>query len=237
MEKAKNMSLPLHVGFIMDGNGRWAQKRGLPRKMGHSEGASAFKRIAEHCRKKGIKYMTFYVFSTENWKRPADEVEAIMELLDKYLDDAEEYAEKKTRVICLGDKSPFDASLRSKMESLEERTRIFDRNTIMLALNYGGRDDIVYGAKRAAELVSQGYMKPSDITEDSFEGLLYTGSAPPVDLLIRPGGEKRLSNFLIWQCAYAELYFTDILWPDFKPSDADKAFEEYARRKRRFGGI
>ncbi|MDY2848519.1 MAG: polyprenyl diphosphate synthase [Oscillospiraceae bacterium] len=229
--------LPRHVGFIMDGNGRWAQKRGLPRKMGHRAGAEVFKKIADYCREIGIQYVTFYAFSTENWKRPADEVNALMDLFDKYLDDAEEYARKKTRMLFLGDKAPFRESIRQKMLSIEERTREFDSCTVMLAMNYGGRDDIVYAAKRAAELVSSGYMSADDITEDMFGGLLYTGDAPDVDLVIRPSGEYRLSNFLIWQCAYAEYYFSDVLWPDFTVSDLDRALTAYSDRNRRFGGV
>lgn len=229
--------LPRHVGFIMDGNGRWAQKRGLPRKMGHRAGAEVFKKIGDRCREIGIEYATFYAFSTENWKRPADEVEALMDIFDRYLDDAEEYAEKKTRMIFLGDKAPFRESIREKMLSLEERTREFDSFTIMLAMNYGGRDDIVYAAKKAAELVSSGYIGSGDITEEMFGKLLYTGNAPDVDLVIRPSGEFRLSNFLIWQCAYAEYYFSDVLWPDFKASDLDKALKAYSERDRRFGGV
>ncbi len=229
--------LPRHVGFIMDGNGRWAQKRGLPRKMGHRAGAEVFKKIADYCREIGIKYVTFYAFSTENWKRPADEVGALMDLFDKYLDDAEEYARKKTRMVFLGDKAPFRESIQRKMLSIEERTREFDSCTVMLAMNYGGRDDIVYAAKKAAELVSSGYMSSDDITEDMFGSLLYTGNAPDVDLVVRPSGEYRLSNFLIWQCAYAEYYFSDVLWPDFTTSDLDKALLAYSERNRRFGGV
>lgn len=229
--------LPRHVGFIMDGNGRWAQKRGLPRKMGHRAGAEVFKKIADYCREIGIEYITFYAFSTENWKRPADEVNALMDLFDKYLDDAEEYARKKTRMLFLGDKTPFRESIRQKMLSIEERTREFDSCTVMLAMNYGGRDDIVYAAKRAAELVSSGYMSADDVTEDMFGSLLYTGDAPDVDLVIRPSGEYRLSNFLIWQCAYAEYYFSDVLWPDFTTSDLDRALTAYSDRNRRFGGV
>ena len=229
--------LPRHVGFIMDGNGRWAQKRGLPRKMGHRAGAEVFKKIADYCREIGIKYVTFYAFSTENWKRPADEVGALMDLFDKYLDDAEEYARKKTRMVFLGDKAPFRESIQRKMLSIEERTSQFDSCTVMLAMNYGGRDDIVYAAKKAAELVSSGYMSSDDITEDMFGSLLYTGNAPDVDLVVRPSGEYRLSNFLIWQCAYAEYYFSDVLWPDFTTSDLDKALTAYSERNRRFGGV
>lgn len=233
--RASEKKLPVHIGFIMDGNGRWAAKRGLPRKFGHREGAAVFKKIADHCIDIGIKYVTFYAFSTENWKRPDDEVNALMELFDKYLDDVYEYAEKKTRVVFLGDKSPFRPSIQDKMLKLEEQTRNFDRCTIMLAMNYGGRDDIVYAAKRTAELVKSGHIAPEDINEQLFGELLYTGNAPDVDLVVRPGGEHRLSNFLIWQCAYAEFWSCDTLWPDFKPSDLDRAIDDFSERNRRFG--
>ena len=229
--------LPVHVGFIMDGNGRWAKKRGLPRSLGHKEGAAVFKKIADYCLDLGIKYITFYAFSTENWKRPADEVNAIMDLFDAYLDDVGKYAAKKTRIVFLGDKAPFRKSIRDKMIDIENKTRDFDAMTLMLAMNYGGRDDIVHAAKKAVQLASEGYLKPEDITEDMFSKLLYTDGMPDVDLVIRPSGEYRLSNFLIWQCAYAEYYFSDVLWPDFKAADLDKALEEYASRNRRFGGV
>lgn len=229
--------LPVHVGFIMDGNGRWAKKRGLPRSLGHKEGAAVFKKIADYCLDLGIKYITFYAFSTENWKRPADEVNAIMDLFDAYLDDVGKYAAKKTRIVFLGDKAPFRKSIRDKMIDIENKTRDFDAMTLMLAMNYGGRDDIVHAAKKAVQFASEGYLKPEDITEDMFSKLLYTDGMPDVDLVIRPSGEYRLSNFLIWQCAYAEYYFSDVLWPDFKTADLDKALEEYASRNRRFGGV
>lgn len=236
MNDSKN-GLPRHVGFIMDGNGRWAKKRGLPRTMGHREGAKAFRKIADHCRKLGIPYISFYAFSTENRKRPQDEIDAIMKLFDEYLDDAENFADKNTRVVFLGDKSYFSDSLRGKMESIEERSRSMTGCTLMLAANYGGRDDIVRAARKCASLVKDGFMSESDITEDSFEKFLYTADAPPVDLVIRPSGEYRLSNYLIWQCAYAEYYFSDVLWPDFKTGDLDRALLEYSNRDRRYGGI
>lgn len=232
MEKALK-----HIGFIMDGNGRWAQKRGLPRKFGHREGAKTFRKIADYCREIGIPYISFYAFSTENWKRPADEVNALMKLFDEYLDEIDSFADRNTRIIFLGNKEPFDENLRKKMISAEERSKNLKDCTMMLALNYGGRDDIVYAAKKCASLVKDGFMNVSDIDESTFESFLYTKDAPPVDLVIRPSGEYRLSNFMIWQCAYAEYYFSDILWPDFKTSDLDKAIEEYYKRNRRFGDV
>lgn len=237
MEKFVQKNLPVHVGFIMDGNGRWAKKRGLPRTFGHKEGAAVFRKIGDYCRKLGIRYVTFYAFSTENWKRPADEVAALMDLFDAYLDDVGRYAGRNTRIVFLGSKEPFRQSIRDKMLRLEENTRSCDGMTLMLAMNYGGRDDIVHAARQAAELAAGGFIKPEDITEEMLSGMLYTGDAPDVDLVIRPSGEYRLSNFLIWQCAYAEYYFSDVLWPDFKTEDLDRALTEYAERNRRFGGV
>lgn len=229
--------LPVHIGFIMDGNGRWAQRRGMPRKLGHREGALAFRKIARYCKKIGIKYITFYAFSTENWKRPQDEKDELMRLFGEYLGEAEDYAKDRTRLIFLGDKSAFGREMESRMLELEEKSADFDDMTLMLAMNYGGRDDIVRAAGRAAAMAVNREIKPSDINESLMSSLLYTGGMPDVDLLIRPGGEKRISNFLIWQSAYAELYFTDVLWPDFTPKELDMALEEYASRQRRFGGV
>lgn len=229
--------LPVHVGFIMDGNGRWASKRGLPRSIGHKEGAETFNRITRRCKDLGIKYVTYYAFSTENWSRPADEVSALMKLFEQYLGDAEKYVKDNTRLIFLGDKSKFSEKLRLRMEELEEKSRDFDSMTVLLAMNYGGRDEIVRAARRAAALVKDRSITPDQIDESLFSSLLYTGGIPDPDLIIRPGGEKRLSNFLTWETAYSELYFTDVLWPDFNAKELDKALEDFAQRGRRFGGI
>lgn len=234
LDKSK---LPVHIGFIMDGNGRWAQKRGLPRTFGHREGAQAFRKIARYCKKIGIKYITFYAFSTENWSRPKEEVDAIMALFSQYLEEADNFAEDKTRLIFLGDKAPFSPKMRERMIELEKASENFDEMTLALAINYGGRDDIVHSVKRIAELVESGDIKSSDIDESLVGSLLYTGTMPDADLIIRPSGEKRLSNFLIWQSAYAEFYFTDVLWPDFTPAELDKALKDFAQRNRRFGGV
>ncbi len=234
MDKSK---LPVHIGFIMDGNGRWAQKRGLPRTFGHREGAQAFRKIARYCKKIGIKYITFYAFSTENWSRPKEEVDAIMALFSQYLEEADNFAEDKTRLIFLGDKAPFSPKMRERMIELEKASENFDEMTLALAINYGGRDDIVHSVKRIAELVESGDIRSSDIDESLVGSLLYTGTMPDADLIIRPSGEKRLSNFLIWQSAYAEFYFTDVLWPDFTPAELDKALKDFAQRNRRFGGV
>ena len=234
LDKSK---LPVHIGFIMDGNGRWAQKRGLPRTFGHREGAQAFRKIARYCKKIGIKYITFYAFSTENWSRPKEEVDAIMALFSQYLEEADNFAEDKTRLIFLGDKAPFSPKMRERMIELETASENFDEMTLALAINYGGRDDIVHSVKRIAELVESGDIGSSDIDESLVGSLLYTGTMPDADLIIRPSGEKRLSNFLIWQSAYAEFYFTDVLWPDFTPAELDKALKDFAQRNRRFGGV
>ena len=234
LDKSK---LPVHIGFIMDGNGRWAQKRGLPRTFGHREGAQAFRKIARYCKKIGIKYITFYAFSTENWSRPKEEVDAIMALFSQYLEEADNFAEDKTRLIFLGDKAPFSPKMRERMIELEKASENFDEMTLALAINYGGRDDIVHSVKRIAELAESGDIRSSDIDESLVGSLLYTGTMPDADLIIRPSGEKRLSNFLIWQSAYAEFYFTDVLWPDFTPAELDKALKDFAQRNRRFGGV
>ncbi len=231
------VTLPTHVGIIMDGNGRWAKKRGRPRKYGHREGAKTFKAITKHAKAIGIKYITFYAFSTENWKRPKEEVESIMDLFDKYLDDVREHIKEHVRVIFIGDKSKLSDSLKNKMLKLEEDSKDFDAMTLILAINYGGRDELIHSMKNIATMVKDGYIKPEDINEDIINSCLYTKDIPDVDLIIRPSGEMRISNFLIWQSAYAELYFSDILWPDFTKKDFDAAIQSYSERCRRFGGV
>ena len=229
--------LPDHVGFIMDGNGRWAKKRGLPRSFGHREGAKQFKKIVRYCKDIGLKNISFYAFSTENWQRPAEEVNTIMELFRDYIVDVRNFLSENTRMIFLGDKSAFDEDLQEKMIKLEEDTAHYDEMTLMMAVNYGGRDEITHAARILAEKAAKGEIKPEDITEQSISDNLYTAGYPDVDLLIRPSGEQRISNYLIWQCAYAEFYYTNVLWPDFTPDELDKALAEYARRNRRFGGV
>ncbi len=229
--------LPKHIAFIMDGNGRWAKRRGLPRKFGHREGAKTFKKITRYCKDIGIKSVSFYAFSTENWKRPKDEVDAIIELFREYIIDVRNYIGEEVRVLFLGDKSIFDDDLRKKMVDLENDTKDYNRMTMLLAINYGGRDDIVHAAKALAQRVRDGKLLPGDITEEMFQPELYTKDVPDVDLLIRPSGEERISNFLLWQSAYAEFYFTDVLWPDFDSKELDKAIDEFNHRQRRFGGV
>lgn len=230
-------NLPQHVGFIMDGNGRWAKKRGLPRTFGHREGAKNFKKIVRYCKDIGLKNISFYAFSTENWQRPKEEVETIMDLFREYIVDVRKHLSENTRMIFLGDKSVFDDDLREKMIKLEQDTAHYTEMNLLMAVNYGGRDEIAHAARLLAQQVKDGTLDPSDITEDSISANLYTKGIPDVDLVIRPSGELRLSNYLIWQCAYAEYYFTDILWPDFTPEELDKAIIDFDGRHRRFGGV
>lgn len=232
-----NVAVPVHVGVIMDGNGRWAKKRGLPRKLGHREGAKNFRTITRHAKAVGVQYITFYAFSTENWKRPKDEVDAIMELFEKYLDEVRDFVEENIRIRFIGDRSALSENLQRKMASVEEDSKDFTAMTLVLAINYGGRDEICHSVKALARKVREGTLDPEDITQDMIEANLYTEEIPPLDLVIRPSGEQRLSNFMIWQAAYAEFYYTNILWPDFKNEDFDRAVLAYSERNRRFGGV
>jgi undecaprenyl diphosphate synthase len=217
----------------MDGNGRWAKKRGLPRKLGHKEGGKAFRKCADLCREIGIHYATFYAFSTENKKRPKDEVEALLKLFDEYLDDIREMDSKNVRLRFIGDLNFFSDSTRIKMLEAENATKDNTGFTCCLALNYGGRDEILHAVRR---LVTEG-CNLSALNEETFGDFLYTKDMPDVDLVIRTGGEQRLSNFLIWQAAYAEYVYTDVLFPDFGKKDLEKALTEFAERNRRFGGV
>ena len=229
--------LPKHIAFIMDGNGRWAKKRGLPRSAGHIEGAKNFKKIVRYCRDIGIENITFYAFSTENWKRPDDEVHTIMNLMREYLVEVRKYFSENTRMIILGDKDAFEPDLRKSFEDLEADTLKYQEMNMGLAVNYGSRDELTHACRALAQQVKDGTLNPEDITEDMINDQLYTRDMPDVDLLIRPGGEYRISNFLLWQSAYAELYFCDTLWPDFSKKELDAALIEFAKRNRRFGGL
>lgn len=233
----KDILVPKHVGVIMDGNGRWAKKRGLPRKFGHREGAKTFRAIARHAKAIGISYITFYAFSTENWKRPKDEVDAIMDLFEKYLDEVRDFMDENIRVRFIGDRTMLNPRLQEKMKNVEEDSKDFDAMTLILAINYGGRDEITHAVKTIADDISSGEISADEITESLIQNRLYTEEIPDVDLIIRPSGEQRLSNFLIWQAAYAEYYFTNILWPDFSNKDFEKAIITFSERNRRFGGI
>ncbi len=225
--------LPRHIAIIMDGNGRWAKKRGLPRTAGHAAGAEVFRKIATYCKDIGIQYFTVYAFSTENWKRPAEEVEAIMKLLGKFLSEALRDMEKnRVKVKFLGDLSPLSEDLRTLIAETEEISKKYDGVQVNLCVNYGGRDELVRGVN---EWIRE--HPGEEMTEAEISRRLYTRDIPDPDLIIRPSGEYRLSNFLMWQSAYTEFYFTDVLWPDFTTEDMDKAIVAYQSRDRRYGGI
>ena len=229
-------NLPRHVAIVMDGNGRWAKKRGMPRKMGHSAGAETFRKIATYCKELGMEYLTVYAFSTENWKRPADEVEAIMGLLEKYLTEAISKMEKdRVKIKFFGDTSVLSQKLQKLIRNTEEISARFEGVQVNICVNYGGRDEIIYAARRYAEDYRAG--KAPTLTDKVLEGYLYSAGIPDPDLVIRPSGELRLSNFLLWQSAYSEFYFTDTLWPDFDKRELDKAIIEFQKRNRRFGGV
>lgn len=226
--------IPTHIAIIMDGNGRWAKKRGLPRTVGHSVGAETFRKIGNYCKEIGVKYLTVYAFSTENWKRPKEEVDAIMGLLEKYLDEVIRDAQKNgIRLKFLGDLSPLTPELRDLCYRAEEATAEFEACQSNICLNYGGRDEIVHAVRACAR---EG-MDLTQITEDELDRHLYSAGIPDPDLVIRPSGEIRISNFLLWQSAYSEFYFTDVLWPDFTKEELLKAIAAFQKRSRRFGGV
>lgn len=225
--------LPTHIAIIMDGNGRWAKKRSLPRTAGHAAGSKNFKDIARYCNKIGLKYLTVYAFSTENWKRPKEEVDNIMKIFKEYLQDAKNFKDENIQVQFIGDRSVLDADIQQLMKESEDASRDATGLHLNIAINYGGRDEIVHAVK---EIVNQG-VAAENITEQTISQYLYTANQPDPDFIIRPSGEYRLSNYLIWQSAYAEYWFSDILWPDFKPKDLEKAIEEFNKRNRRFGGV
>ncbi len=234
-------NLPQHVAIIMDGNGRWAKQRGLKRTEGHKVGAEVFRDIAKYCSDLGIKHVTFYAFSTENWKRSKTEVAAIMNLFRKYLDEmqrrAEENEEAGYNIRFIGSRKGMPKDIVKLMDTVEERSKDKSNTYVNLAINYGGRAEIVESVKKIAQKVKDGTLKIDDITEDTISDGIYTAGQPDPDLIIRPSGEYRLSNFLLWQSAYSEIYIDDVLWPDYKKEDLDKALEAYAKRNRRFGGV
>ena len=222
----------------MDGNGRWAQSRGLPRTAGHKAGAETFRRIATHCSKIGLPYLTVYAFSTENWKRPESEVRTIMELLRKYLlESIEKMVRENIGLRIVGDQSRLPESLRELIAQTDELSKQTDGLKVNVCLNYGGRDEITRALRGAVRDAAAGRIRPEDVTEDFVSSRLDTAGVPDPDLLIRPGGEKRLSNYLLWQAAYAEILFSDTLWPDFDEEELDRALVWFATRKRRFGGV
>ncbi len=225
--------VPNHIAIIMDGNGRWAKRRGLPRNAGHAAGSKKFKDIARYCNKIGVKHLTVYAFSTENWRRPKNEVDGIMNILRDYLKDSKNYIKENIKLSFIGDRTPLPDDIKKLMEISEEDSKNATGLTCHIAVNYGGRDEIVNAVKRIAE-------KGVDfdtITEETISQNLYTGDYPDPELIIRPSGELRLSNFLIWQAAYSEFWFSDVLWPDFSEKDLDKAIDDYNKRNRRFGGV
>ena len=239
MKKAEEIdfgNLPRHIAIIMDGNGRWAKKRSLPRTAGHAAGAETFRKIATYCKDIGLEYLTVYAFSTENWKRPKEEVDAIMGLLEKYLLEAIEQMERdRVKMKFFGDVSVLSPRLRELIERTDEISTHFEGCQVNICVNYGGRDEILRAVRRYAGEVKAG--RDNDLSEAEFASYLFSAGIPDPDLIIRPSGEYRLSNFLMWQSAYSELYFTDTLWPDFSEKDIDRAIAAYQHRDRRFGGV
>lgn len=236
--REEQLNVPKHVAIILDGNGRWAKKRNMPRNYGHVQGSKVVEQIIEDGYKMGIEYITVYAFSTENWKRSADEVDALMKLLAKYLIDCIERSTKNNMCVrVIGDKSGLDAKLVDRINELEETTKNATGLKFTIAINYGGRDEIRRAVKRIAEDVGNGVLNSDAITEDLISDYLDTSGLPDPDLLIRTSGEERLSNFLPWQLAYTEFYFTDVLWPDFTKEDLLTAIRYYNGRERRFGGV
>ena len=236
MALSEKKPVPQHIAIIMDGNGRWAKKRGLPRTAGHAAGAEAFRRIANYCRTLGVKYLTVYAFSTENWKRSEDEVAGIMRLLGSYLREA--LADMEKNRVCFrffGDLSRLSPDLQKLCADAVNESREYDVQ-VNFCLNYGGRDEIVRAARSFARDVAEGKYNSEDLTEELLSSYLYSADVPDPELIIRPSGEMRTSNFLLWQSAYSEYVFLNVLWPDFGPADLDEAIEEYHRRNRRFGG-
>ncbi len=229
---------PKHIGFIMDGNGRWANKRGLPRKAGHAAGAKVFRKIVRACEKRGIQSATFYAFSTENWKRPKEEVDAIMDLLRDYLRESlSDFKNENIRTLFIGDRTPLAKDILELIEEAERGTADKTGLTVNIALNYGGRHELVLAFKDLADRLNDGTLRKEDISEQLISQTLQTNGQPDPDLIIRPSGEYRTSNFLLWQSAYAEYVFMDILWPDFDESHLDDAILQFAGRNRRFGGV
>ncbi len=231
-------NIPLHIGIIMDGNGRWAKKRHLPRSAGHRAGADTLEKMVVYCNSIGVKAITAYAFSTENWNRPKEEVDNLMDLLYNYLQMAEEkFSGKNVILRILGDRSALSDKIN---KAIDHAIEITENNTgiiLNIALNYGGRDEIVRAAREAANEVLKGSISPEDITEEYMTDHMYTASCPPVDLIIRPSGEQRLSNFLLWQAAYSEFWYSDINWPDFSEKDMERAILDYQKRNRRFGKV
>lgn len=232
------LKIPNHVAIILDGNGRWAKAKGMPRNYGHVQGAKTLENICETAYKMGVQYLTVYAFSTENWSRPQDEVDALMKLLRNYMKTCLKTAEKNRMCVkVLGDKTRLDEDIRSRIEELEEATKNNDGLHFQIALNYGGRDELVRAVKKIGREIAEGMLSPEAVDESCIEEHLDTRGIPEPDLLIRTCNEQRISNFLLWQLAYTELYFTPVAWPDFSKEELTKAIEAYNHRERRFGGL
>lgn len=231
-EKAslEGLQIPVHIGIIMDGNGRWAKRRGLPRKAGHSAGAKTFMDICKYCNRIGVQYLTAYAFSTENWRRPRAEIDALMGLFKTYLGDAKQYKDENVRTRVIGDRTALDDEINQLIDNLEEESKDCTGLVLNIAVNYGGREEILHAVKGIVE-------DGCEVSEEAVSSRLYTAGQPDPDIIIRPSGEKRLSGFMIWQAAYSEFIFMDVLWPDFKKVDLDRAIQEYNHRNRRFGGV
>lgn len=235
----EKIMLPRHIGVIMDGNGRWAKQRGLERFEGHKEGAKVFRTISRYAKDIGIEFITFYAFSTENWGRPDVEVNAIMDLFREYLHEADDRQDEigNTRLRFIGEREGIPQDILTLMSKGENISKDHTKTTVNLAVNYGGRQEILHSVKQIAQKVKSGELAPEDITMADISANLYEPSQPDPDLIIRPSGEFRLSNFLLWQSAYTEFWYSDVLWPDFTTEDFDKAIADYTKRNRRFGGI
>ena len=234
----EDLKMPRHVAIILDGNGRWAKAKGMPRNYGHVQGAKTVEVICEEAYKMGIQYLTVYAFSTENWNRPKDEVDALMKLLRNYLKNCLKTAEKNRMCVrILGDKSGLDEDIRERIQELEEATKNNDGLHFQIAINYGGRGELVRSVRKLTQRVQRGELQPEDINEAMVEECMDTAGIPDPDLLIRTCNEQRISNFLLWQLAYTEFYFTPVAWPDFSKDELMKAVEAYNRRNRKFGGL
>lgn len=230
--------IPEHVAIIMDGNGRWAKKRGLPRSVGHQFGAKNFRKVTRYISKTGVKYLTLYAFSTENWKRPFEEVSALMGIFKQYLiDSLTDFKDDDIKIVYIGDRNGFDPALKKLIDESEDNAKDRQGMQLNIAMNYGSRDEILRGVKSIAKDVKEGRLDPDSITEETIASRLYTGGMPDPDLIIRTGGEFRLSNFLLFQSAYSEFYSTKVLWPDFHEEQFDEAIRVFNQRNRRFGGV
>ena len=236
-QKSENIILPKHIAIIMDGNGRWAKRKSLPRSAGHAAGSKNFKSIARYCNKIGLEYLTVYAFSTENWKRPKEEVNAIMDILRDYLRDSKNFKHENIKVKFIGNLAALDDDIIELIKEAEEGSADATGLNLNIALNYGGRDEVVNAVRNIAKNVANNSISIDDISEDMITNNLYTAGQPDPDLIIRPSGEYRLSNYLIWQAAYSEYWFSNVLWPDFTPKHLEKAISEFNSRNRRFGGI